>query len=320
MRGRIPALEAVRGVAALSVLAYHYWLWHPDVRWLSAFSYGWLGVEVFFALSGFVLFLPYARGDRRLELSSFMAGRLLRIVPAWWVAVIGAGLLTGLSSTWANVGQLVFIQNWWRPADDPVPVGWTLCAEVCFYLMLPIVVFVFGRYRLLRWPLLGFLIVTGWYWVSLWGTQGHLLTPFTPFTYLDHFAWGMVAATMVAGGVRVRGWWAALAFAGLLLVVVPGASLVPHSFPRANMTAALFAVILAWLATSRFRVPRPMVWLGTVSYGVYLWHWAILDTGHVVLGWLPSPIELGLLGGVSVLFGWASWRMWRSPRCGTAPS
>ena len=123
----------------------------------------------------------------------------------------------------------------------------------------------------------------------------------------------MVAATLVAGGIRVRGWWAALAFTGLLLVVVPGAYLVPHSFPRANITAALFAVILAWLATARFRVPRPMVWLGTVSYGVYLWHWAILDSGHAVLGWLPSPIELGLLGGVSVLFGWASWRLVEKP-------
>ena len=260
-----------------------------------------------------MLFLPYARGDRRLKLSSFTAGRLLRIVPAWWVAVIGAGLLTGMSWTWANLGQLVFLHRWWHAANDPVPVGWTLCAEVCFYLTLPIIVFAFGRYRLLRWPLLGLLIVTGWYLMSLWGTQGHLLTPFTPITYLDQFAWGMVAATLVAHGVRVRGWWAALAFAGVLLVIVPGTYPVPHAFPQANLTAALFAVILGWLATARFRVPRPMVWLGTISYGVYLWHFAVLESGHMVLSWLPTPMELGLLGGVSVLFGWASWRMVEKP-------
>ena len=62
-----------------------------------------------------------------------------------------------------------------------------------------------------------------------------------------------------------------------------------------------------------FRVPRVMVWLGTISYGVYLWHFAILVSGHAALGWLPSPIELGLLAGVSVLFGWASWRLVEKP-------
>jgi len=56
-----------------------------------------------------------------------------------------------------------------------------------------------------------------------------------------------------------------------------------------------------------------MVWLGTISYGVYLWHFAILVSSNAALGWFPSPIELGLLAGVSVLFGWASWRLVEKP-------
>jgi peptidoglycan/LPS O-acetylase OafA/YrhL len=80
------------------------------------------------------------------------------------------------------------------------------------------------------------------------------------------------------------------------------------------MTAASFAVIVAWLATSSFAVPRGAIWLGTVSYGVYLWHYPLLTL--LAGGWLwalPDALELPLVAAGSIALGWASWRLVEQP-------
>jgi peptidoglycan/LPS O-acetylase OafA/YrhL len=320
MRSRIAGIEAARGVAALAVVTFHWWVFHDrQLEWADAAGYGWLGVQLFFAISGFVLFLPYARGDKRLDLPSFTAGRFLRIVPAWWAAVVIGGIVTGTAWTWANAGELVFLQMWWEPATDPVPQGWTLCAEAGFYVVMPIIVVAMARYRPLQLPILLALVPVGW--ISLMELY-HGLGIFTPLTWLDQFAWGMVAAAVVARGIRVRWWGAALAGAvGVwILADAPRHLESPYGWPQANLTAAIFAVIVAWLATSRFHVPRAAVWLGTVSYGVYLWHYPLLAL--VAGGWLwalPDPLELPLVILGSVALGWASWHLIEQPAMARRP-
>ena len=228
----------LRGVAALAVVTFHWWVFHDrQLEWADPAGYGWLGVQLFFAISGFVLFLPYARGDKRLDLPSFIAGRFVRIVPAWWAAVVIGGIVTGTAWTWGNAGELVFLQMWWEPATDPVPQGWTLCAEAGFYVVMPIVVVATARYRPLQLPILLALVPLGW--VALMELY-HGLGIFTPLTWLDQFAWGMVAASVVARGIRVPGWVAMLAAAGGVWVMadVPRHVESPYGWPSANVAAA----------------------------------------------------------------------------------
>lgn len=312
--GRIPAIEAARGAAALAVVGFHWWTFHDrSIGWADPLGYGWLGVQLFFVISGFVLYLPYASGERRLDLASFAAARFLRIFPAWWTAVIVAGLVTGITWGWANLGQLALLQLWWAPEHDPVPQGWSLSAELVFYASLPLLVWAFARYRAARVPMLLALISVGWL-VAVPLYQDHRV--FTPLTWIDQFAFGMLAAIVVTRGVRVR-WWvavAALVLAAWILSLEKSSAPAPYGYPFPSLAAACFAVAVAWLATSSFRVPRAFVWTGTVSYGVYLWHLPLL--AMAVDGWLwdlPDPVELLLVAAASLVLGWLSWRIVEQP-------
>lgn len=188
-----------------------------------------------------------------------------------------------------------------------------MCAEAGFYVVMPIIVVAVSRYRPLHLPILLALVPVGW--LSLMELY-HGLGVFTPFTWLDQFAWGMVAATVVARGARAPGWVAALAAAGGIWVLLdaPRHLESPYGWPQANLTAAAFAAIVAWLATTGLRMPRVSVWVGTVSYGVYLWHYPLLAV--LAGGWfwaLPDAVELPLVLLGSVGLGWASWRLIEKP-------
>ena len=81
----------------------------------------------------------------------------------------------------------------------------------------------------------------------------------------------------------------------------------------------LFAVALATLASVNPHVPRTLIWLGTVSYGVYLWHWPILRVTHDQgLYRLPDALEVAVVAGASVVAGWAFVEARRAalPLCG----
>lgn len=309
--GRIPSLEAARGIAALMVVATHVHSFHlnDDVRqdsWLGFTSRGFLGVQVFFVLSGLVLFLPYARG-KRLELGSYAVARLARIVPALWVAMAGAWLLTGIWSAKA-ARHTLFLNAWGDAGSSPDPPAWSLTIEMGFYILLPIIVFVFVRRPMYRVPLLVALIVTGLVMrEELWHGW-----PRTPLSYVDNFAIGILAALLVAR-FRAPRWALAVGACTFVAAVAAPGMYEMRSIPLA-LAAALFAVTLGILASVNPGTPRALVWLGTVSYGIYLWHWPILEvTTEHGLYRLPDPLEIAVVAALAVLAGWASWRIVERP-------
>src|SRR4051812_48270279 len=216
------ALDGLRAVAALSVVAFHVWLYtasDPTRPTREGFSNrllfeGRIGLVLFFVLSGFLLFRPFMRGG--ISLRRYFARRAARIVPAYWVALVGAVLLL-----WGGGGTpgirlpdasslglfAVFGQNY---SDATImqlnPVTWTLCVEVAFYLLLP----------LLRPRLLPLLVVVGLGWnlfvhVSAAGQIAGKALP----AFLPYFAVGMAGAVWpmrrrvspfsIAGGVSGGG-------------------------------------------------------------------------------------------------------------------
>lgn len=156
---RFALFDSLRGIAAVSILAFH-------VASLTAFLeqpvlgdalavLGPRSLILFFVISGFLLYRPYVAarvtGRRRPRTSRYLRRRVLRIVPAYWVALTVLAIFPGI------VG--VFSDDWWRyyfflqlysyeTLGGGIPVAWSLCVEVTFYLLLPLWAIAVGRVRI----------------------------------------------------------------------------------------------------------------------------------------------------------------------------
>jgi peptidoglycan/LPS O-acetylase OafA/YrhL len=334
----IPALDGVRAVAVALVLAEHGGI--PGV------SGGFLGVDVFFVLSGFLitsLLLDELGGTGRIALAGFWIRRARRLLPALIVmvlAVVAARTFFPPESTASlrddAVAAFFWVANWAFVAQrtdyfsqgtppSPLQHTWSLGVEEQYYLFWPLlviaVVTVIGARA--RWAV--FTLATAGAVGSaaaaivLASDAGVNRVYFGTDTRVQALLVGSAAAALLvrdwsvltAGGTLIRTRWrrwvagglsvlglamlAALAHyatgsarefrAGLLIVVALAAVLVVA--PVALDQGGPVARAMAW---------RPLVWLGAISYGVYLWHW---------------PIFLALNGERT---GWSGWRLF-AVRC-----
>lgn len=347
--GRIVGLDGLRAIAAFAVFFHHVGA-HSGATFDGAFGryIGRLdiGVPVFFALSGFLLFTPVAAAvidERPLRGAvEYLWRRFSRIYPAFWVALILIVVFTSESLGLAGgitTSLLVHI-HWSSHALGPIPQAWSLATEVSFYLALPLVarflrVWLKTRNRQQRCnALLVFLACC--YLLSIffricvlglssqWSAVAVLWLP----AMLDYFAIGMALAVMRVGfksGSTARvflerwagraGWWwlaAALLFHVVAQHMGLALGLNVASWPReiarqfgygAIAFALLFPLVFGSARRSwvrRFVASSPMVWLGTISYSIYLWHMVF-----IVHPWEPMT---RILGEVQV-FDTSFWRL-----------
>ncbi len=286
MRVRVPVLDGFRGLATAAVVLYHCFLGaglptlqEGAIRALLAVGY--IGVDFFFVISGFVLFLPTAvRGGDFGSRREYARRRIARIVPAYLlflglVIALHPLLIPGpgprpfesVRSLLALLSHMTFLQHslGWivgPPGYDLLTVAWTLAVEVSFYVLLPLVAV---RYH--RHPLVGFgialvlslvwrALVTdvpgslGWLGAGDWSpgrvatVEVALLTQLP--NYLAHFAAGMTAA-----------------WAFVRLGAGSGAVAIRRWAPAVQVTAG--AVLLWWMVAEGTRSLRP---LGS-SHGLY---------------------------------------------------
>jgi peptidoglycan/LPS O-acetylase OafA/YrhL len=344
---RIGGLDGLRGLAALAVLVFHAWLYSgPDpgsAQRSSASDYVFhelrLGLVLFFALSGFVLFRPWVRAalDRteRPQLGRYLRSRAARILPAYYLALVGAVvLLWGLAGEsyvrLPDAGELwrfvLFVQNYSGATVMSLnPPTWTLVIEVSFYLALPLLGWLLLRLPARRWALLALplALIGAGLWFTWYSQLIQLPLPWrkTLPSMLPYFGAGMAAAVLVHG--RRLGPWATrlLLLTGSALVVVDALLLTAqarHTLLMPELTiirdlpaAVGFAAILAALAAGppgRIAGSRPMVRLGEISYGLYLWNvpLAIWLRAHGLLPADALPAAL-VLFAVTTVFATASW-------------
>jgi peptidoglycan/LPS O-acetylase OafA/YrhL len=146
---RFPLLDSVRAIAALLVVLLHAFVTagatesHTSAaRWVSRLD---VGVTIFFLLSGFLLYRPFVRarllGERSPRVAPYAWRRVLRIVPAYWLALLVSSLWLGKdavldpATAWKYFG---FVQIYFSGVLGGLAQAWTLCVEVTFYMFLPL--------------------------------------------------------------------------------------------------------------------------------------------------------------------------------------
>lgn len=344
-RSWMPALQSLRGLAALWVVLYHVQVYlryyQLPLLPVPGLRLGWLGVDLFFVLSAYLLSQPFLDG-RAQRYGRFLADRFLRIAPPYYAAFALAAVLYALFApeAWvpAKAGwSLVFLQNFRFETFVAVnPAFWSLAVELQFYLLLP---FVAPLFRGPRWPwALGAAMLVSLLYRALlfrWHTPDALQwETFTLPSFLGHFALGLSVARirrLGAGAIAIRPGLRRTTFAvGLALIAVPAYLWIPRDSiyfsvlslegdalvrPLAACGFALMVLATAsggWVA--RALSWRPLEWLGAISYSLYLVH---VPAQIMAIKAVPPPEDplawtlVAILS--SLLAGWLLYRGVEAP-------
>jgi peptidoglycan/LPS O-acetylase OafA/YrhL len=349
-RRRYKSIEGLRALAAGAVLLHHFFLANrPPAGVLRYTHHLEFGVPVFFVISGFVLYRPWVDvglgGIDGGAVLRYARRRIARIVPAFWVALslaAAAGLSEGTTGaqplTYYGFLQVYSIHT----AFNGLGVAWSLGTELTFYAVLPLLAIGVIRIGWRRAGVAAVVLVIATLVARYVSVSRNLpALAFTLAGTLDWFVIGMALATVTVRSPQLiaRVNPAAALAAGVSLIVLMGALRLPWGTIAYNVDptaggsieAHLFygaiALLLVLAATSaeqrRSGVVRGLlrnrtaIWLGTVSYGIYLWHMPViaLVTQTVGRGWLPGndAVQLGAVVSGTTVAAWLSWVLLERP-------
>ncbi|SFL70949.1 acyltransferase family protein [Pseudomonas sp. NFACC46-3] len=315
----IPAIDGLRAFAVLSVIIFH-------ADFLKALPGGFTGVDIFFVISGYVISQSLsARANLSFVayLADFYRRRFLRIVPALLSMLLVCGMLSAMfvPQAWLSAqndrtglaaffGLSNFVLAWntdtyFSPSTqlNPYTHTWTLAVEEQFYLVFPLIHFLWLRYRersKLVWTLLPLLALVSLAY-SAFETRDH---PHEAFYLLPSRFWELAAGAilfqMIATGrlAPTSPFVSQVALLGGLALVTSGLFLADERqfpFPWALITVSGTLLIIAAVAQEtapssrllRLLQSSPATYIGRLSYSLYLWHWPVL----VLLRW-TTGLEL----------------------------
>jgi len=340
-----PDIDGLRGVAVIAVVLFH--------AFPLAVPGGFVGVDVFFVISGFLITQLIVAGlqDETFSFSVFYARRIRRIFPALAVVMVAAfvggwWLLT--ADAMQQLGRhiaagVLFVSNFvlWREsgyfdtAADAKPLLhlWSLGIEEQFYLIWPLLLVAAWRWRVsLAW--LTVTLTGASFLLNIYQTRTDLVGPFySPLTRgwelligaflalsVDDFVFPAVAVAWQRWSpawLRSTNLWSA---AGLALIVLAVFGLDRNShFPRwlALLPAVGAALVLSAgpgaWLNRQFLSLRPLVAAGLISYPLYLWHWPLLSFARIVTGDTPPLVVRASVVAASVLLAWLTFVWLETP-------
>jgi len=342
---RRPEVQLLRAIAVMAVVLFHLW---PDLV-----PGGYVGVDVFFVISGFLITAHLLREVGRtgsIRLREFWARRARRLLPAallvLGVTLVGV-LLWAPQTVWASFfrsigASALYVENWQLAVDavdylasdaaaSPAQHYWSLSVEEQFYL---------------AWPLLILLAI----WLAARLTKGGVrargvaigvtlaivvaasfvasvvLTPLDPAvsyfsTPLRAWEFGLGGLLALAPAVRLPGWAHVVAsvvgLAGIVAscFIITTATLFP-GYAAALPVIATALVIWAGTPANAYRhvlAFRPFQWLGDVSYSAYLWHWPPIILLPFILGGPLTAVQKVAILVATLLAAWLTKRFVEDP-------
>lgn len=326
-------IEGIRAIAVTMVVVFH--------AGLGSFSGGYVGVDIFFALSGFLittLLLAEHRKKGHIDLKRFYARRARRLLPASVFLVMTVLLVSALlhapeeQRTVARtaVAVALYSSNLLFTVqagdylgagldDNPLLHTWSLGVEEQFYFVWPLAILLASRLGMLRGLLLGTVAVGLPLATVVTATNQPWAFFFSPLRAWE-FAIGGVGAVFTSSAlasVRGTGW----SIAGLLAMVVPGLVFYEHTtFPglaAAVPTAGTVVLLVAGTdvdgPVQRLLATSPFQEIGRLSYSWYLWHWPFLVFLPVYLLREPSVVETLMALGLSLVASKLSYELVEQP-------
>lgn len=316
---RLVSLDGIRALAVLAVLGFH--------ARILPFGGGFVGVDVFFVLSGFLitsLLLEEHRRTGAISLWGFYARRMVRLWPALLVMlavyVVTADRPDALREA---ASAALYVSNYSLASTgfpDRLSHTWSLAVEAQFYLLWPFVVAAVARWQdkqLLR------LFVCAYLALTLWRMADLALWFDWRWTYyrFDTHSSGLMLGAAAAVAVNIehglkrmvveRSAFTMLALAVAIDIWKHPAGLI-LSIPAAEAAALLLILSVrdGQGEAARLLSSRPLVYLGTISYGIYLWHYPIMRVLRPAMDpWLVFVIGTAAAVGLAAL----SWRYLEKP-------
>lgn len=283
-------VQGLRAVAVISVI-----LFHANKDWLPA---GFLGVDVFFVISGFIITSLITGGGGRFSWGDFYWGRAKRIVPAYAAMLLVVSLAAAVFFIPADFAYfqsslksaLSFTSNnyfsnfgsYFAPGAHELPLlhTWSLAIEMQFYLLLPLFLVLTPVRWLVVTLLMLFVLLSAHAEWQLWVTDNQRHVYFSLLARVPEFLLGAMVAvgrTTLEFRPTFRNF---LGSTGLVLLLLcfyfidtkhfPGVMAILPCLATAMIISARTGPVNTWLSTP------VLVWLGTISYSLYLWHWPIL--------------------------------------------
>ncbi len=329
-----PEIDGLRSVAVLSVVLFHFSV--------PGFSGGFVGVDIFFVISGFligsILWREHAASGT-ISLTRFYLRRFRRLAPAYFAMAavsLVVGYLVLLPFEFREFGKsliasALYVSNihFYRQsgyfdsgAEDKILLHtWSLSVEEQFYIFLPLAMLAFARFgrffkpTLVLAALLSFALCL--YVTGLSPPAGFYLFPFR--------AWELLVGVLLAvygsrtGGIPGRG-GALLSWLGLALLAGAVASIEPgDSFPGSLAAVPVLGTVLVILngkddnPVNRALSARVPVLVGLMSYSLYLWHWPVLTLSRYWRDGYDGPLEAAFWLLVAIAAAWLSWRFVETP-------
>lgn len=328
-------IEGLRAIAIGSVLVFH-----AGLPW---FSGGFVGVDVFFVISGFLitsLLIRELDASGRINLPRFWGRRARRLLPAsalvlvfsaavtwWWLPITDRKVFGGdiIASAWYVVNWRLASREVDYLAEDvglsPVQHYWSLAIEEQFYLLWPVLLLliaVFRQWRLLAIVAVSIITVTSFsYALSQAGEADAFFISTTRFWELGIGALVAFSANWWSDiNARLRGvlGWLGLALIGYAVLAFDASTAWPGLATLAPTvgTALVITAGVGNVAPTRLLSMKPMVILGGLSYSLYLWHWPMLILGQsLVEDWrIRWGIAFTLL---ALIPAWLSYTLVENP-------
>lgn len=324
-----PDIDGLRAVAVLSVVGFH--------AFPNAMKGGFIGVDIFFVISGYlistIVFSNLERGS--FSIVDFYNRRIRRIFPAL-IAVMAAGLVFGwfalFSDEYRELGKHIvagaaFLANialfresgYFDAAAETKPMLhlWSLAVEEQFYIFWPLMLFVVRKYNwsflsitgtlavlsfavnlyLLHWrPSAAFYWPISRFWeLMIGGLLAYAALHMPELIHRKSHVQSIVGVALLAMGLLLinkdtafPGWWTLLPTVGSALLISAGPAAWFNKYVLSN---------------------KVMVWVGLISYPLYLWHWPLLSFANIISGNAPSNRLIVCAVALAFLFAWMTYQL-----------